>query len=43
MAEIFEYAPAPESRSVVSLRENYGLFVDGGFAPAESGWWSEAD
>ncbi|WP_017616423.1 aldehyde dehydrogenase family protein [Nocardiopsis salina] len=37
MAEIFEYAPAPESRSVVSLRENYGLFVDGGFAPAESG------
>ena len=37
MAEIFEYAPAPESRSVVTLRENYDLFVDGGFVPAESG------
>ncbi|MEY3406954.1 MAG: hypothetical protein RL038_15, partial [Actinomycetota bacterium] len=28
----FEYAPAPESRSVVSLRETYGLFIDGKFA-----------
>ncbi|WP_017576398.1 aldehyde dehydrogenase family protein [Nocardiopsis kunsanensis] len=37
MAEILEYAPAPESRSVVTLRENYDLFVDGGFVPAESG------
>ncbi|MCK9870053.1 aldehyde dehydrogenase family protein [Nocardiopsis dassonvillei] len=34
---IFEYAPAPESRSVVTLRENYGLFVDGAFTPAEGG------
>lgn len=37
MAEIFEYAPAPESRSVVTLRENYDLFIDGGFVPAASG------
>ncbi|MFC4562375.1 aldehyde dehydrogenase family protein [Nocardiopsis mangrovi] len=34
---IFEYAPAPESRSVVSLRETYDLFVDGEFTPAQSG------
>jgi aldehyde dehydrogenase (NAD+) len=27
----FEYAPAPESRSVVSLRESYGLFIGGEF------------
>ncbi|MFD6952372.1 betaine-aldehyde dehydrogenase [Nocardiopsis sp. TSRI0078] len=34
---IFEYAPAPESRSVVTLRETYELFVDGAFTPAEGG------
>ncbi|WP_017588875.1 aldehyde dehydrogenase family protein [Nocardiopsis ganjiahuensis] len=34
---IFEYAPAPESRSVVSLRETYDLFIDGEFTPARSG------
>ncbi|MEI4272345.1 aldehyde dehydrogenase family protein [Klenkia sp. LSe6-5] len=28
---VFEYAPAPESRSVVTLRSRYGLFVDGEF------------
>ncbi|RKS04652.1 aldehyde dehydrogenase (NAD+) [Nocardiopsis sp. Huas11] len=33
---IFEYAPAPESRSVVTLRETYDLFVDGEFTPAKS-------
>jgi aldehyde dehydrogenase (NAD+) len=33
----FEYAPAPESRSVVSLRESYGLFIDGQFAPGTDG------
>ncbi len=27
----FEYAPAPESRSVVELKESYGLFIDGEF------------
>ncbi len=29
----FEYAPAPESRAIVSLRESYGLFIDGEFTP----------
>src|ERR1700748_280016 len=33
----FEYAPAPESRSVVSLRESYGLFIDGEFVPGKDG------
>ena len=27
----FEYAPAPESRSIVDLAESYGLFIDGEF------------
>src|SRR5213080_1912184 len=27
----FEYAPAPESRAIVSLRESYGLFINGEF------------
>jgi aldehyde dehydrogenase (NAD+) len=31
----FEYAPAPESRSVVDLRSSYGLFIDGMFVDAE--------
>jgi aldehyde dehydrogenase (NAD+) len=29
----FEYAPAPESRDIVALRESYGLFIDGDFVP----------
>src|SRR4051794_28241228 len=28
---VFEYAPAPESRSIVDLRPSYGLFIDGEF------------
>ena len=28
----FEYAPAPESRSVVSIASSYGLFINGEFA-----------
>ncbi|QKG22510.1 aldehyde dehydrogenase family protein [Actinomadura verrucosospora] len=28
---VFEYAPAPESRSVVDIRPSYGLFIDGEF------------
>ena len=28
---VFEYAPAPESRSIVDLRSSYGLFVNGEF------------
>jgi aldehyde dehydrogenase (NAD+) len=33
----WEYAPAPESREIVSIEPEYGLFVNGEFAPAESG------
>ncbi len=32
----FEYAPAPESRSVVSLRDCYGLFINGEFVDGNS-------
>ena len=31
MGTPLEYAPAPESRHVVTLRSSYGLFVDGAF------------
>ncbi|MFN8170844.1 MAG: aldehyde dehydrogenase family protein [Candidatus Nanopelagicales bacterium] len=35
----FEYAPAPESRSVVDIAPSYGLFVDGEFTdPVDGGW-----
>ena len=27
----FEYAPAPESRSIVDIKSSYGLFIDGRF------------
>ena len=30
----FEYAPAPESRSVVSIAKSYGLFINGEFTDA---------
>jgi aldehyde dehydrogenase (NAD+) len=33
----FEYAPAPESRSIVDIRSSYGLFVNGTFVEAKSG------
>src|ERR1700761_1027298 len=33
----FEYAPAPESRDIVSLRESYGLFINGEFSPGVDG------
>jgi len=33
----FEYAPAPESRAIVSLRESYGLFINGEFGPGVDG------
>src|SRR5690348_1645818 len=33
----FEYAPAPESRAIVSLRESYGLFIGGEFVPSVDG------
>jgi acyl-CoA reductase-like NAD-dependent aldehyde dehydrogenase len=31
MTSVFEYAPAPESRSIVDIAPSYGLFVDGAF------------
>jgi aldehyde dehydrogenase (NAD+) len=31
MRQLFEYAPAPESRSIVDIAPSYGLFVDGEF------------
>jgi aldehyde dehydrogenase (NAD+) len=33
----FEYAPAPESRSIVDIAPSYGLFVDGSFEPSKNG------
>ena len=37
MASVFEYAPAPESRSVVDIAPSYGLFIDGEFTEAADG------
>lgn len=34
---VFEYAPAPESRSVVDIAPSYGLFIDGEFTDAADG------
>ncbi|WP_319459026.1 aldehyde dehydrogenase family protein [Micromonospora sp. RTP1Z1] len=34
---MFEYAPAPESRSVVDLKASYGLFIDGKFVDPTDG------
>ncbi|WP_433531436.1 aldehyde dehydrogenase family protein [Micromonospora sp. CA-263727] len=35
---MFEYAPAPESRSVVDIKTSYGLFINGKFVdPADGG------
>ncbi|MGH3383974.1 MAG: aldehyde dehydrogenase family protein [Nocardioidaceae bacterium] len=33
----FEYAPAPESRSIVDLQSSYGLFIDGAFVDTTDG------
>ncbi|MFJ6746926.1 MULTISPECIES: aldehyde dehydrogenase family protein [unclassified Streptomyces] len=33
----FDYAPAPESRSVVDIAPSYGLFIDGEFTPSSDG------
>ncbi|GAA1806097.1 aldehyde dehydrogenase family protein [Planosporangium flavigriseum] len=33
----FEYAPAPESRSVVDIRASYGLFIGGEFVDGSGG------
>ncbi|BBH64783.1 aldehyde dehydrogenase [Actinoplanes sp. OR16] len=34
---MFEYAPAPESRSVVDIASSYGLFIDGSFSSSKEG------
>ncbi|WP_019545433.1 aldehyde dehydrogenase family protein [Streptomyces sulphureus] len=34
---VFDYAPAPESRSLVQIAPSYGLFVDGEFREAADG------
>jgi aldehyde dehydrogenase (NAD+) len=34
---VFEYAPAPESRSVVHIDSHYGLFIGGEFVESEDG------
>ncbi|QHC31065.1 aldehyde dehydrogenase family protein [Streptomyces sp. HF10] len=36
-ASAFEYAPAPESHSVVDIAPSYGLFIDGEFTDATGG------
>jgi aldehyde dehydrogenase (NAD+) len=33
----WEYSPAPESRDVVTIAPEYGLFIDGQFGPAAAG------
>ncbi|MGW2211138.1 aldehyde dehydrogenase family protein [Streptomyces sp. NPDC001781] len=37
MGSLFEYAPAPESRSVVDIAPSYGLFIDGEFTDSADG------
>jgi aldehyde dehydrogenase (NAD+) len=34
---VFEYAPAPESSSIVDIRTTYGLFINGAFVNAADG------
>jgi aldehyde dehydrogenase (NAD+) len=38
----WEYAPAPEARDIVSIRERYGLFVGGEEVEPRSGEWFES-
>jgi aldehyde dehydrogenase (NAD+) len=33
----FEYAPAPESRSIVDIKSSYGLFINGDFTESQDG------
>jgi aldehyde dehydrogenase (NAD+) len=37
MSSVWDYAPAPESRDVVSVAAHYGLFIDGEFTPPADG------
>jgi acyl-CoA reductase-like NAD-dependent aldehyde dehydrogenase len=36
-ANVFEYAPAPESRAIVDIRSSYGLFINGEFVDPTGG------
>jgi aldehyde dehydrogenase (NAD+) len=38
----WDYAPAPEARDIVSIRERYGLFVGGEVVEPKSGEWFES-
>ena len=35
--DLFDYAPAPESTSVVAIRDSYGLFINNEFVSAKDG------
>ena len=37
--DAWEYAPAPESTSIVRLRDRQGLFIGGTFVAPRSGRW----
>jgi len=37
VANLFEYAPAPESRAIVKINPSYDLFIGGEFVPATGG------
>jgi acyl-CoA reductase-like NAD-dependent aldehyde dehydrogenase len=37
MTAKFEYAPAPESRSIVDIKSSYGLFINGEFVDGSGG------
>jgi aldehyde dehydrogenase (NAD+) len=36
-SKLFDYAPAPESRSIVDIEPSYGLFINGTFVDPRSG------
>jgi len=38
-SDAWAYAPAPESKEIVRLRDRYGLFVGGAFVEPRSGRW----
>jgi aldehyde dehydrogenase (NAD+) len=38
----WDYAPAPEARDIVSIRERYGLFVGGEVVEPKTGEWFES-
>ena len=38
----WEYAPAPEARDIVQIRDRYGLFIGGEEVEPRSGEWFES-